>query len=83
MRSYGKMSTGSQLGTTKKKVLEMSGGGGHTTKISLMPLDWMVKFNGMIDLMLCRLYHSRNQTDTGRRETGLVKLIKSTLLPKP
>lgn len=59
-------------------------GGGHTMGISLMPLDWMLKFNGMIDLMIkCRFYHSRNKTDTGSRETGLVILIKSTLLPKP
>lgn len=65
------MSIGSQLGTTTKKVLEMGGGGSHTAGISLMPLDWILKFNGMTDLMLCRLYHSRNKTDTGRRETVL------------
>lgn len=81
MRSYGMMSIGSQLGATKKSSGD-GGGGGHTMGISLMPLDWMLKFNGMIDLMLCRLYHSRNKTDTGSRETGLVILIKSTLLPK-
>lgn len=76
------MSIGSQLGATKKSSGD-GGGGGHTMGISLMPLDWMLKFNGMIDLMLYRLYHSRNKTDTGSRETGLVILIKSTLLPKP
>lgn len=82
MRSYRMMSTGSQLGATKKSSGD-GGGGGHTKGLSLMPLGWMLKFNGMIDLMLCRLYHSRNKTDTGSRETGFVILIKSTLLPKP